>query len=172
LSTNITETFSAAAIAARVTELGRAIRADAGSSPVFFLGVLKGASVFLADLLRATDGDAGYGFIESVRDVDDTTAAADAMEIDFLSFIDIADRNVFLLKDVVATGVIENYLLTQLRQKNPASIRLVALLDRPDLRTMELQVDHYAFRIDGGTFVGYGLENEGRFGNLPYIGRL
>jgi hypoxanthine phosphoribosyltransferase len=94
------------------------------------------------------------------------------MEIDFLSFIDIADRNVFLLKDVVATGVIENYLLTQLRQKNPASIRLVALLDRPDQRSVELQVDHYAFRIDGGTFVGYGLENEGRFGNLPYIGRI
>lgn len=172
MSTKITETFSTAAIAARVTELGRDIRADAGSNPVFLLGVLKGASVFLADLLRATGGEAGYGFIESVRDVDDTTAAADAMEIDFLSFIDIADRNVFLLKDVVATGVIENYLLTQLRQKNPASIRLVALLDRPDLRTVELQVDHYAFRIDGGTYVGYGLENEGRFGNLPYIGRL
>ncbi|HKO01704.1 MAG TPA: phosphoribosyltransferase family protein [Thermoanaerobaculia bacterium] len=171
MSTKITEEFSAAAIAARVAELGREIRTDAGSDPVFLLGVLKGTSVFLADLLRAVDGDAGYGFIDTVRDIDDTTAA-DAMEIDFLSFIDIADRNVFLLKDVVSTGVIENYLMTQLRQKKPASIQLVALLDRPDLRTLELQVDHYAFRIDGGTFVGYGLEHEGLYGNLPYIGRV
>jgi hypoxanthine phosphoribosyltransferase len=167
----MTKTFSADAIAARVAELGHSIRRDAGSTPVFLLGVLKGASIFLSDLLRAIPGDVGYGFIESVRDIDDTTAA-DAMEIDFLSFIDIAGRNVYLLKDVVSTGIIETYLLTQLRQKNPANIHLVALLDRPDLRTVELQADYSAFRIDDGTFVGYGLEQDGLYGNLPYISRL
>jgi len=138
---------------------------------IFLLGVLKGTTCFLADLMRAIPGEVGYGFIDVVREVADTETAA-AMEIDFLSWIDIAGRNVYLLKDVVSTGVIESYLLTQLRQKNPASLKLVALLDRPDLRTVELKSDHHAFNIDEGVFVGYGLEMDGKHANLPYIGRI
>ncbi|HEV2721811.1 MAG TPA: hypothetical protein VG323_17460, partial [Thermoanaerobaculia bacterium] len=103
--------------------------------------------------------------------VADTETAA-AMEIDYLNWIDLAGRNVYLLKDVVSTGVIETYLLTQLRQKNPASLRLVALLDRPDLRTVELESDYHLFQVSDGTFVGYGLELDGRHANLPYIGRI
>jgi hypoxanthine phosphoribosyltransferase len=166
----IKRAFSAKEIGRRVAALGARIRDDAGDADVLLLGVLKGTSCFLADLLRAIPGSAGYGFIDVVRDVADTETAA-AVEIDFLSWIDIAGRNVYLLKDVVSTGVIESYLLTQLRQKNPASLRLVALLDRPDLRTVELEVDYRVFKVAEGTFVGYGLELEGRYGNLPYIGR-
>lgn len=153
-----------------MTALGARIRDDAGDNPIFLLGVLKGASCFLPDLIRAIPGDVGYGFIDVVRDVADTETAA-AVEIDFLNWIDLAGRNVYLLKDVVSTGVIETYLLTQLRQKNPASLRLVALLDRPDLRTVELQADYRVFKVAEGNFVGYGLERDGRYGNLPYIGR-
>jgi hypoxanthine phosphoribosyltransferase len=116
----------------------------------------------------AIPGEVGYGFINVVRDVADTETAA-AMEIDFLNWIDLAGRNVYLLKDVVSTGVIESYLLNQLRQKNPMSLRLVALLDRPDLRTVELECDYRVFKVDEGTFIGYGLELDGRHGNLPYI---
>jgi hypoxanthine phosphoribosyltransferase len=169
-TTKIKRAFSAKQIAKRVADLGTRIREDAGDADVFLLGVLKGTSCFLADLLRAIPGEAGYGFIDVVREVADTETAA-AVEIDFLNWIDIAGRNVYLLKDVVSTGVIESYLLAQLRQKNPASLRLVALLDRPDLRTIELTVDYHGFRVDEGTFVGYGLEQDGRYGNLPYIGR-
>jgi hypoxanthine phosphoribosyltransferase len=166
----IKRAFSAKEIARRVAALGARIRDDAGDADVLLLGVLKGTSCFLADLLRAIPGEAGYGFIDVVRDVADTETAA-AVEIDFLNWIDIAGRNVYLLKDVVSTGVIESYLLAQLRQKNPASLRLVALLDRPDLRTIELKTDYYVFEVREGNFVGYGLELDGRYGNLPYIGR-
>ena len=169
-ATKIKRAFTAKEIAKRVAALGERIRDDAGDDGVFLLGVLKGTSCFLADLMRAIPGDVGYGFIDVVRDVADTETAA-AMEIDFLNWIDIAGRNVYLLKDVVSTGVIENYLLTQLRQKNPASLRLVAMLDRPDLRTVELTVDYHLFEVKEGAFVGYGLELDGRWGNLPYIGR-
>jgi hypoxanthine phosphoribosyltransferase len=121
--------FPAEEIARRITELGASIRADAGRSPIFLLAILKGTSCFLADLIRAIDGNVGYGFIDVVRDIADTQVAA-AMEIDFLNWISITGRNVYILKDVVSTGVIETYLLTQLRQKHPASLKLVALLDR------------------------------------------
>lgn len=169
-ATKIKRAFSAKDIAKRVAALGARIRDDAGDADVFLLGVLKGTTCFLADLMRAIPGNISYGFIDVVRDPADTGAAA-AEEIDFLNWIDINGRNVYLLKDVVSTGVIETYLLTQLKQKNPASIRLVALLDRPDLRTVDLKTDYHLFQVHEGTFVGYGLELEGRHANLPYIGR-
>lgn len=161
--------FDAATIAARVAELGREIRGDAGEAEIFLIAVLKGAGIFLADLMRAIPGDVHYDFIDVVRDMSDTEIA-EAVEIDFLTHFNIADKNVYLLKDVVATGVIENYLLTQLRQRNPAAIRLVALLDRPEQRTVNVEVDYRAFDAPAGIYVGYGLEYEGRLGNLPYLG--
>ena len=168
--TEIRRTFDEEAIAARVRELGAAIRADAGTSEVFLLGILKGASCFLADLLRAIDGDVSYGFIDVVRDSADH--GTDALEIDFLSYTDIRGRHVFVLKDVVSTGVIENYLLMQLRLHAPKALRLVALLDRPDARTVDVTADYRAFTIEDGIYAGYGLEHESRFGNLGWIGRV
>jgi hypoxanthine phosphoribosyltransferase len=171
LKTKIEKTITAEQIADRVAALGTQIRKDAGNQDLFLLGILKGTSFFLADLMRELDGNVGYGFIDVIRDVADTDTAA-ALEIDFLSHIDIRGRNVYVLKDVVSTGVIENYLLTQLRDHEPASLRLVALLDRRDQRTVELEPDYRAFEASEGTYVGYGLEHEGRWGNLPYIGRV
>jgi hypoxanthine phosphoribosyltransferase len=171
LKSKIARAFSADEIAARVAALGQEIRRDAGSSEVFLLGVLKGTAVFLGDLMRAIDGDVGYGFIDVIRDMADTEVAS-ALEIDFLSHVDIAGRSVYLLKDVVSTGVIETYLLNQLRQKQPAALKLVALLDRPEQRTVELKADFTLFKAPEGSFVGYGLEHQGQFGNLPWIGRV
>ena len=171
MNRTITPLFTAEAIAARIRELGEEIRKDAGTSEVFLLGILKGTALFLADLLRAIPGDASYGYIDVVRDSADAPSA-DALEIDFLSFTDIRRRNVYVLKDVVSTGVIENYLLSQLRMHGPANLRLVALLDRPDARTVDVATDFRAFTVEDGTFAGYGLEHEKRFGNVPFIGRV
>lgn len=167
----ITPAFSADDIAGRIRSLAADIRNDAGSSEVFLLCILKGASVFLADLIREVPGEVSYGFIDVVREAADNQIA-DALEIDFLSFTDIRGRNVYVLKDVVNTGIIENYLLSQLRLHHPATLRLVALLDRPDVRTVDVNTDFCAFTIHDGTYAGYGLEHQRRFANLPYIGRL
>ena len=164
----ITKAFSAHEIERRVAALAAEIRDDAGEAPLFLLGILKGASCFLADLLRRIHGEAGYGFIDVVRDMTHTHGET-TVEIDFLSWIDIAGRNVYVVKDVVTTGVIETYLLAQLRQKNPASLKLVALLDRPDARTVDLTVDFRAFEAAAEAYAGYGLEIDGRHGNLPYL---
>lgn len=170
-TTEISPVFTAEEIAVRVGELAKEIRADAGAAEVFLLGILKGASVLLADLLRAIPGEVSYGFIDVVRDVADNQTA-DAIELDFLSFTDIRDRNVYVLKDVVTTGVIENYLFNQLRLHAPAKLRLVALLDRADARTVDVKTDFRAFSIKDGVFAGYGLEHEKRYGNLPFIGTV
>ena len=100
--------FSAHEIERRVAALAAEIRDDAGEAPLFLLGILNGASCFLADLLRRIHGEAGYGFIDVVRDVSHTQIDS-TMEIDFLSWIDISGRNVYVVKDVVSTGVIETY---------------------------------------------------------------
>jgi hypoxanthine phosphoribosyltransferase len=172
LRKRIKKAFSEKRIARRITKLGKEIRADAGSAEVFLLGVLKGASFFLADLMRAIPGEVSYGFINVIRDMADTEVAS-AMEIDYQHSGDIAGKHVYLLKDVVSTGVIESYLLMQLRQKNPGVLKLVALVDRPELRTVALNVDYCAFEADHrGVFVGYGLEIYGKHANLPYIGRM
>lgn len=170
-TTEIRPAFSAEEIAGRVRELAGEIRADAGAAEIFLLGILKGASVFLSDLLRSLGGDVSYGFIDVIRDAEDN-GTADALEIDFLSFTDIRGRNVYVLKDVVNTGVIENYLLSQLRQHDPAMLRLVALLDRPDARTVDVRTDFRAFTIGEGVFAGYGLEHGRRFGNLDFLARV
>ena len=163
--------FSAKDIARRVDALGVELRKDAGDSEIFLLGVLRGTTCFVADLLRALPGSVTYGFINVVRDVADTEVAT-AMEIDFLNWTDIAGKHVYLLKDVVSTGIIETYLLTQMRQKGPAALKLIALLDRPSMRTVDLVTDYHAFKVDDGAFVGYGLELDGSHANLPYIARL
>jgi len=172
LKKRVKKAFSDKQIARRIKKLGADIRKDAGKAEVFLLGVLKGASLFLADLMRAIPGEVSYGYINVIRDMADTETAR-AMEIDYLHWSDIAGKHVYLLKDVVSTGVIETYLLQQLRQKNPAELRLVALVDRPTLRTVALDVDYRAFEADHrGIFVGYGLELVGKHANLPYIGRV
>ena len=167
----IEQLFSAEEIARRVGAIGKAIRAEAGDGEVFLLGILKGASVFLADLMRSIDGAVTYGFIDVVRDEADTGVAS-ALEIDFVSYTNITGRDVYVIKDIVSTGVIESYLLAQLRLHAPKSLHLVALLDRPSLRTVDLAADFKAFETDGGAYVGYGLELDAHHGNLPWIGRM
>jgi hypoxanthine phosphoribosyltransferase len=169
--TKITKTIGTEEIATRIAALGREIRDDAGDAPLFLLGILKGASVFLSDLMRAIPGEIAYGFIDTIRDEADTHTAT-ALEIDFLRHIDIAGRNVYVLKDVVSTGIIENYLLAQLRLHKPATLKLVALLDRPSMRTLDLAADFRAFEVGEGSYAGYGLELEERWGNLPWIGTI
>jgi hypoxanthine phosphoribosyltransferase len=166
----IKKAFSEKSIASRVAKLGKRIRKDAGDGEIFLLGILKGTACFLPDLMRAIPGNVTFGYIDVVRDPADANDAA--LEIDFMSWISITGRNVYVLKDVVATGVIENYLLTQLRQKNPADLKLVALLDHTDQRTVDIEPDYRAFEVGRGSFAGYGLELDGKYGNLPYIGKV
>ncbi len=169
--TSVTQLFSEDEIHARTREVGAAIRREAGDAEVFLIGILKGSSVFLGDLLRAIPGPVHYEWVNVIFDVADTETA-EATEIDFLTQFSMKGRHIFVLKDIVASGIIETYLLTQFRERDPASLHLVALIDCPGMRTIELACQHALFTTDRGRFVGYGLEFENRFANLPYIAKL
>ena len=166
----IDQVFSAEAIAQRVVALGAEIRADAGNAEVFLLSILKGTSCFLADLLRATPGKCTFGFVDAISQPADPDTPS-VLHLDYLSFANITGRNVYVLKDVVSTGIIETWLLSQLRLRNPATLKLVALLDMTEQRTIDLTSDFIAFEVvEYGAYVGYGLERQNHYGNLPYIG--
>ncbi len=94
------------------------------------------------------------------------------LQIDFATSFDVAGRPAVLLKDVVNTGVIETYLAGQLRGGGVANVRIAAIVDKPHERKTDLAVDYPLFTTEGGTFVGYGMEFRGRFGNLPYVAEI
>jgi hypoxanthine phosphoribosyltransferase len=158
-------------ISRRIQELGQQIRRDAGDEELVLLAVLKGTTIFLADLLREVASPVRYELINVVRGVSDAETAA-ALQINFVTNFFFEGKRTILLKDVVSTGVIEHYLMNQLRQKHPHDIRLAAVLDRPALRTVSIDVDYPAFEVQSGTFVGYGLEKNHEYSNLKDIWRL
>lgn len=163
--------YSAEEIATRISELGRQMRADAGDETITLIAILKGTTVFLADLLREIDAPVNYELMNVVRSVADTKTA-EALQINFITNFFLEGRNIILLKDVVSTGVIETYLMTQLRQKSGVKIRLAALLDREEMRTVPLEVDYAAFSVPPGSYVGYGLELDSQYSNFREIRRL
>lgn len=158
--------WSRAAIHARVQELGLEITERyAGAEPVI-VGVLRGAAVFMADLVRAIDLPLRLDFL-SLRPVDPhgPRGAPPALVKDLE--VDIGGRPVLLVEDVVHSGVTLAQVIRLLASRDPASLRVCTLLDRPAARVTQLPVDHVGFTVGLGTLVGYGLDLGGHFRGLP-----
>jgi hypoxanthine phosphoribosyltransferase len=164
--------FQADEIEREVLDLGRRLAGDLSEEDPLFLSLLSGSVIFLADLVRAYESPVRYEFVQ-VAYHHPEIAAAELLEIQYPIAFDIADQNLVVVKDVVSTGVTENYLAQQFLQKGARSVRFAALIDLPDERRTELEVLYRAFSLKRTSpLVGYGLKHEGRYGNLPYIGRL
>lgn len=162
--------LDASDVRARVRELAFAIRRDAGpASNVHFVGVLKGAFVFLADLLRAMDGAVTCDFLAVTSyGAGDTSSGEVRLTRDLDQPID--GRDVVLVEDIVDTGQTLRYLQHLLAARRPRTLRTVCLLDKPARRQVEVQVDYVGFTIEDRFVVGYGLDLDERYRNLPYIG--
>jgi hypoxanthine phosphoribosyltransferase len=159
--------FEAERIAARIAEVARRLDEDFRDRPPVLLSILKGAAFFAADLSRQMKAALTLEYI-SVR----RGEGSEILQIDFATGFSVAGRPVVLLKDVVNTGVIETYLSDQLRGSGVESVRIAAIVDKPHERKTDLAVDYPLFTSEGGTFVGYGMEYRGRFGNLPYVAEI
>lgn len=163
--------YAADEIEREVLDLGRRLRADLDGEDPLFLSLLGGSVIFLADLVRAYDEPVHYEFVQvgyRRREV----AATEEMAIHYPIPVDLAGQRLLVIKDVVTTGVTETYLAEQFLQKGAARVDFVALIDMPAERRTELELDYRAFSLGrSGPLVGYGLKHDGRFGNLPYIGR-
>ncbi len=157
-------------IAARVEELGKRIGADYAGRDLVLVGMLKGATVFLADLLRAIPGSARYELVNLMHQVE---ARGAIIELTYATHVHLEGAHALILKDICHSGVTENYLLTHLAEQSPASLEVAALVNRRLLRRVALEPKYVAFDdVPAGRLVGYGMEYEGKWGNLPDINVL
>jgi hypoxanthine phosphoribosyltransferase len=163
--------LSADAIAARVRELGAAIRADYHGQSLVVVVVLKGSFVFAADLVRAIDLPLEVDFL-GVRSYGDATTSSGIVQITSDLTRSIEGRDVLLVEDIVDTGLTLRFLLDNLRTRDPRTLKLAALLHKPARTRVEVPIDYLGFTIPDVFVVGYGLDAAQLYRNLPYVGQL
>jgi len=156
----------------RVAALGRQIRQDAGAeAPIHLVAVLKGAFVFMADLIRAIGGPVSCDFI-AVSSYG--SGQSSSGEVRLLKDVDsrLEGRHVLIVEDIVDTGLTLSYLREILGARGPKTLRVVCLLSKPSRRTVAVPVDYIGFEIEDRFVVGYGLDFSELYRNLPHIGVL
>lgn len=165
---NLQVLFSREQIAKRVEELGAEITRDFADEPIIFVGVLKGASIFLSDLSRHVQLDATFDFI-GVSSYGNGTRSSGEVRLTKDLDQSIDGRNVIIVEDILDTGLTLNYLKKLLEAHNPRALRLAALLDKPSRRIEPVQADYVGFKIPDKFVVGYGMDCAERYRNLPDI---
>ena len=158
-------------LAARVRELGEQISADYDGRELFLVGVLKGAVFFVADLMRHLDVPCAIDFM-AVASYGSSTDSSGVVRI--LKDLDasIEGRDVLIVEDIVDSGLTLNYLLRTLKARNPASVEVCALLTKPERRKVDLPIRYVGFEIPNEFAIGYGLDLDERYRNLPYVAAL
>ena len=158
-------------LASRVRALGRAIRTDYRGRDLILVGILKGSFIFMADLARAIDLPLTCDFMR-VSSYGSGTSSNGTVKMDFDLSHPIRGRHVLLVEDIVDTGWTLDHVLKELRRKKPASLRLAALLQKPARTRVEVPIDYLGFTIPDRFVVGYGLDFDGRYRNLPHLAVL
>ena len=155
-------------IAKRVKELAELINRDYAGKPLLVVCILRGATIFFADLFRELTGDVEVDFIAvSSYGSGATTSGEVKMLKDFSS--PVAGKHLLIVEDIIDTGVTLVYLKRLLEARGPASVKLCALLDKPSRRKVELKGDYIGFEIPNEYVVGYGLDYAEKFRNLPDV---
>ncbi len=165
----VTQFLGQAEIAERVTAVGAAIRTDAGPDvPIHLVGVLKGAFIFMADLMRQIGGPVSCDFIA----VSSYAGTVSTGQVQILKDLDrsIDGRYVVIVEDIVDTGLTLSYLQDVFRTRSPRSLKTACLLSKPSRRKVDVPVDYVGFTIDDRFVVGYGLDFDEQYRNLPFIG--
>ena len=155
----------------RVRELGEEISRDYGEDPLLLVGVLKGAVFFLADLMRAIDVPVEVDFM-AVASYGSATDASGVVRI--LKDLDavIEGRDVLIVEDIIDSGLTLQYLLRNLGARDPRTLGVCALLAKPGRREVDLPIRYVGFEIPETFVVGYGLDDEERHRNLPFVATL
>jgi hypoxanthine phosphoribosyltransferase len=172
MATDISEIIlSQAAIQERVGELGKVISKDYARSSPLLVGVLKGVVFFMADLLRSitipvevdfiaissySPETRGQGFVRLVKDLE----------------IPIQGRHILFIEDVIDTGLTLNYILNNLRARQPASLEVCVLFDKAERRLIDIPIKYKGFDLPDRFVVGYGLDHREKYRNLPFVGLL
>ena len=162
--------ISAEEIQRKVAEMGRRISADyAGKEPVF-VGVLKGCFIFMSDLMRNVDINCTMDFMAVSSYSGTSTTGAVKINKDLSE--DIEGRDVIIVEDILDSGITLSYLKGYLLNRKPASIKIATLMDKPARRRADVYADYFCFEVPDAFVVGYGLDYNEKYRNLPYIGVL
>jgi hypoxanthine phosphoribosyltransferase len=154
----------------RVSELGEKINDDYRDKDLVLVGVLKGAFVFLSDLLRHVDIPVAVDFL-SISSYNGTESSGVVRLTHDLS-LNIEDRDVVIVEDVVDTGRTLQYIIDNLKTRKPRSLAVCTLLNKEEHRVISVALDYVGFTIPGVFVVGYGLDYRNQYRNLRYIGVL
>ncbi len=169
--TNLEPLLTGEQIQTRIGELGAEIARDyAGRNPLL-LGVLKGAFVFMSDLVRAIDLKLAVEFM-AISSYGESTRSSGEVKIVKDLDVPIEGRDLIVVEDIVDTGLTLSYLLANLASRGAASVKLAALLNKPERRLRTVPIDYLGFDIPDAFVVGYGLDYAERYRNLPYIAVL
>ena len=159
-------------IAVKVRELGARISVDYAGRRLTLVSVLKGSLPFMADLMRAIDIPVRIDLMEVSSYGGTSTESSGLVRILKDLSASIADEDVLIVEDIIDTGLTLNYLIRYLRGKNPATLRICTLLDKPARRLVEIPVDYTGFTIEDRFVVGYGLDYGELYRNLRFVGVL
>ncbi len=154
---------------AKINEIGRQISKDYEGRQVHLICVLKGGSFFMCELAKRITVPVSFDFM-SVSSYGGDTKSSGVVKIVKDLDESIKDKDVIVIEDIIDSGRTLSYLLELLEQRGPKSLALCTLLDKPERRVVDVKVDYTGFRIPDEFVVGYGLDYDQRYRNLPYIG--
>lgn len=158
-------------IRAKVQEMGKKLSEDYKGKNLLLVTVLKGAVVFLADLMRQIDVPAEIDFMV-VSSYGSGIKSSGVVKIVKDLDVPLAGKDILIVEDILDSGMTLSYIKELLQSRGPRSIRIVTLLDKPARRKVDLQADYVGFEVPDEFVVGYGLDFDERYRNLPYIGIL
>ena len=158
-------------IADKVKAIAKQIEKDYEGEELLVVGILKGASVFVSDLIRNINLDVNIDFM-SVSSYGNGTESSGTVRILKDLDVDIANKNVLIVEDIIDSGLTLSNLVKELGIRNPKSLKLCTLLDKPERRTVNIPVDYVGFVIEDKFIVGYGIDWAEKYRNLPYIGSV
>jgi hypoxanthine phosphoribosyltransferase len=156
---------------AKVAELGRQISEDYRGRNPLLICLLRGAVVFLSDLIRATDIPLEMDFM-AISSYGDSTESSGVVRLVMDLKTSITGRNVLIVEDIIDTGYTLAYILDNLKTRRPADVKVCALLSKTSRREIQVEVDYLGFEIPDKFVVGYGLDYAETYRNLPFIGVL
>ncbi len=154
----------------RIEEMGKQIQKDHEGKEIVFIGILKGSVMFMAELAKNIKSNIILDFMD-VSSYEGTESTG-TIKINKDIRDSIEGKDVIIVEDIIDTGRTLTYVKEYLKQKNPNSIKIATMLSKPSRRVMELQVDYIGFAIEDKFVVGYGLDYNEKYRNLPYIGYI
>lgn len=163
--------FSEKDIQKRARELGKQISKDYAGEELIVLGTLKGAVMWMSDVLKNLNLDVKIDFV-SASSYGSSTTSSGVVKITKDVTMDIYNKNVLIIEDIVDTGTTLKYLKEYLSDRNPKSVRICTMLDKPSRRKQKLEAEYVGFEVEDLFIVGYGLDYDQKYRNLPYISYL